>query len=133
MKYLPYLGAAVLATLAVLHLIYTIRDFGPKPRYFVPRDASLIERMRATHVALAPRGRDYWSALLGFHLSHSIGVLLLGLLIVVASIYQIDGLKVLLVGVGAAFTFIAWRCWFHIPLIGCAAATCLMAAGWALA
>jgi hypothetical protein len=129
-KYLPFLAAAILATLGTLHLIYTIRDFALGPRYFAPRDHLLLERMRATHLALAPNGHDFWTTLVGFHFSHSIGVLLFALLIVIASLHQIDWPKLLLVGVGVAFTWVAWRCWFHIPLIGCATATALMAAGW---
>jgi hypothetical protein len=36
-----------------------------------------------------------------------------------------------MIGLGAVLTLIAWRCWFHIPLIGCAVATVLMVVGWA--
>ena len=111
--------------------IFAVRDFGERPRYFRPKDAALLDAMRATKVALAPDGRDYWSALLGFHFSHSIGVLLFALLIVLAGNLEIDWLKVLLVCLGAVYTWIAWRCWFHIPLIGCALATGLMIVGWA--
>jgi hypothetical protein len=130
--YLPFLAAGILATLATLHLVYTIRDFMFEPRYFSPRDRSLLPLMRATRNAITPTGRDYWSALLGFHLSHSIGVLLFAMLIALASLHQIDWLKMLLVGLGGVFTWIAWRCWFRIPLYGCAAATVLMLAGWTL-
>ena len=88
--------------------------------------------MQATRNTLTPTGRDYWSALLGFHFSHSIGVLLFALLIVLAGNLEIDWLKVPLVCLGLVYTWIAWRCWFHIPLIGCALATTLMIAGWAV-
>lgn len=132
MQTLPFLAAGILATLATLHLIYTIHDFMFEPRYFRPRDAALLESMRATRNALTPTGRDYWSALLGFHFSHSISVLLFALLIVLAGTMGIDWLKVLLVCLGAVYTWIAWRCWFHIPLAGCALATGLMITGWAV-
>ena len=127
---LPYLAAALLATLGALHLVYTIHDAVREPRYFVPRDKALLAPMRATTVALARGGRDYWTALIGFHFSHSIGVLMFALLVVLASVYPLGWLKILLVAVGCAYTFIAWRCWFRIPFAGCAAATVLMAAGW---
>lgn len=132
MRMLPLAAAGILATLATLHLIYTVHDFAFAPRYFSPRDASLLAPMKATRNALTPTGRDYWSALLGFHFSHSIGVLLFALLIVLAGSLEIDWLKVLLVCLGVVYTWIAWRCWFHIPLIGCALATSLMIAGWAV-
>ena len=132
MKFLPFLAAGILATLAVLHLAYAIHDIMLEPRYFSPRDRSLLDPMRGTRNALTPNGRDYWSALLGFHLSHSIGVMLFALLIVLASLYQIDWLKLLLVCLGSVLTWIAWRFWFHVPFYGCATATALMLAGWSL-
>lgn len=131
MNALPFLAAGILFTLATLHLIYTIHDLAFEPRYFRPRDRSLLEGMRATRNALTPTGRDYWSALLGFHLSHCIGVFLFALLIVLASTMPIDWLKIPLAVLGALYTWIAWRYWFHIPLIGCALATGLMITGWA--
>ena len=132
MKYLPFLAAGILATLAILHLIYTVHDLLFEPRYFAPRDRSLLAPMRATRNALTPTGRDYWSALLGFHLSHSLGVLMFAFLIILGTIHQLEWLKMLLVSLGALYTWIAWRFWFHIPFYGCAAATVLMLAGWSL-
>ena len=132
MRILPFVAAGILAILAIIHFIYTLHDFAFTPRYFNPRDASLLAPMQATRNALTPTGRDYWSALLGFHFSHSIGVLLFALLIVLATNLGIDWLKVLLVCLGGVYTGIAWRCWFHIPLMGCALATGLMIAGWAV-
>jgi len=130
MDWLPFLAAAMLATLATLHLVYTIHDFLFEPRYFSPRDRSLLARLRTTHNAMTPAGRDYWSALLGFHLSHSIGVLLFALLIVLASLHGMGWLKMLLVALGGVFSWIAWRCWFRVPLYVCAGATTLMLVGW---
>jgi hypothetical protein len=131
MHILPLAAAGILATLAILHLIYAIHDFVFTPRYFSPRNASLLASMQATRNALTPTGRDYWSALLGFHFSHSIGVLLFALLIVLAGNQGGVWLKVLLVCLGVVYTWIAWRCWFRIPFIGCALATSLMIVGWA--
>jgi hypothetical protein len=88
--------------------------------------------MRVTTVSLAPNGRDYWSAMLGFHLTHSIGMLLFALLIGLTVTTPLPALKPLMIGLGLVLTLIAWRCWFHIPLIGCAVATALMIVGWTL-
>jgi hypothetical protein len=123
-------SAAVFAVLGVLHLVYTLHDFGEKPRYFRPRDTSLLTAMRQTTAAIAPGGRDYWSAILGFNLSHSIAVLLFALLIVLAADYQIGWLKPVLVALGLTFAGIAWRCWFRVPMWGCLIGTALMAAAW---
>jgi hypothetical protein len=130
MTYLAMAAAGIFAVLGVFHLVYTLHDFGTKPRYFRPRDAALLPAMRATQMGIAPGGRDYWSGILGFNLSHSIGVLLLALLIAVATLYQITWLKPVLVAVGIALAGIAWRCWFRVPMWGCLTGTALMIAGW---
>jgi hypothetical protein len=129
---LAMMAAGLFAVLGALHLAYTVHDFTRRPRYFRPLDISLLAAMRQTRAAIAPTGRDYWSGIMGFHFSHSIGVLLLALLIVIATLYRIAWLKPLLVIVGALFGVIAWRCWFRIPMLGCLAATALAAAAWIL-
>ncbi len=123
-------AAGIMTLLGALHVAYTLHDFGSKPRFFSPRDARLLEAMRATQTAIAPNGRDYWSGVLGFNLSHSIGVLLFALLIVVAMQYGIAWLKPILVVTGLSYAAISYRCWFPIPTIGITLATALLIAGW---
>src|SRR5215471_6819841 len=101
------MSAGIFAILGALHLVYTLHDFGERPRYFRPVDRTLLPAMQKTNTAIAPTGRDYWSGILGFNLSHSIGVLLFALLIVVTAQYQIWWLKPILVLVGGAFALIA--------------------------
>jgi len=132
MNLLAMASAAVFAVLGTLHLVYTLHDFGAHPRYFRPRDATLLPAMRQTTTAIARGGRDYWSGILGFNLSHSIGVLLFALLIVLAALYRITWLEPVLVIVGLAFAGIAWRCWFRVPMWGCLIGTALMVAAWLL-
>jgi len=130
MNLLAIASAAVFAVLGILHLVYTIHDFGERPRYFRPRDNALMPAMRQTTTAIAPGGRDYWSGILGFNLSHSIGVLLFALLIVLATQYEIMWLKPVLITLGLIFAVIAWRCWFRIPMWGSLIGTTLMTAAW---
>jgi hypothetical protein len=126
------MSAAVFAVLGALHLAYTLHDFGERPKYFRPRDAALLSSMRQTQTAIAPHGRDCWSGVLGFNLSHSLGVLLFALLILVTTVYEIHWLKPILVIIGVAFAFIAWRCWFRIPMIGSLIGTVVMVAAWVI-
>ncbi|WP_417519657.1 LIC_13387 family protein [Minwuia sp.] len=126
---LPLAAAGILALLGMLHLTCTLRDLTGKPRFFRPRDADLLSSMRETKVALAPGGRDYWTALLGFHISHSLAVLMLALLIVVASAEALTALLWLTISLTALYAFIAWRFWFAIPMWGCIVATALLLAG----
>ena len=46
MNLLAMASAAVFAVLGILHLVYTIHDFGERPRYFRPRDNALLPAMR---------------------------------------------------------------------------------------
>jgi hypothetical protein len=125
-----YAAAAIFAFLGIMHLVYTLRDFGPRPRSFVPHDRALFHAMRQTRTALAPDGRDYWSGILGLHLSHSIGVLLLAVSITVATTHQIGWLKAGLMVVAAIYAAISVRCWFRVPTVGILLATLLMGLGW---
>jgi hypothetical protein len=88
--------------------------------------------MRRTHTAIASGGRDYWSGVLGFNLSHSLGVLMFALLVYLATIYHIDWLKPGLVAIGIAYAAISYRCWFQRPTVGVLLAVALMVGGWLL-
>jgi fermentation-respiration switch protein FrsA (DUF1100 family) len=130
MTILPLIAAAIFGVLGLMHFAYTLRDLSGRPRYFRPTEPSVLAAMQASRTAIAPDAPDYWRGVLGFHLSHSIGVLLLALLIVVATLYLITWLKPILVIVGAAYAVVSYMCWFNAPTIGILLATTLMAAGW---
>lgn len=121
-----------MAVLGLSHLIYTVRDFGPKPKYFKPMDNALLAQMRASKTALAPHGRDYWSGILGFHLSHSLGVLLFAACAAAAVFDSNMPLAAFLPLIPFAYALIAYRCWFRIPLIGSVVAGVLLSIGFAL-
>jgi hypothetical protein len=127
---LSFVAAGIMALLGLVHLIYTLIDFGSAPKYFRPLDESVLTHMRETKTAIAPQGRDYWSGVLGFNLSHSIGLILFGVLIGVATSYEIHWLKPILVATGLIYTAIAYRCWFNAPALGAALATGLLVLGW---
>lgn len=129
---LAHIAAALVAFLGVLHLAYTLHDFGPRPRYFRPSDERLLETLRAAKTAIAPNGRDYWSGVLGFNLSHSVGVMLFALLMVVASLHAVTWLKPLLVAVGIIYGLISYKCWFIVPTVGIFTATALLIVGWSM-
>jgi hypothetical protein len=127
---LPFIGSALMTILGVLHLGYTLHDFGLTPRFFSPRNKALLDEMRQTKTALAPEGRDYWSGILGFHISHSLGVLMFATLIAVATVYGIAWLKPVLVCIGLIYAATSYRCWFRVPMLGSLMATALIAIGW---
>jgi hypothetical protein len=123
-------AAAIIAFLGLMHLGYTLHDVIRTPKFFRPLDTILLSSMRNTKTALAPNGADYWSGVLGFHLSHCIGVLMFALMISVAALYSIVWMQSVLIVVGFSYVTISYKCWFHIPTICIGLATVLMVVGW---
>jgi hypothetical protein len=130
MTVLAYAAAAIMALLGVMHFAYTLHDCVRQPRFFRPTDANLLDAMRLSRTAIAPVGRDYWSGVLGFNFSHSIGVLLFALLIAITTQNMITWLKPVLIAVAAIYALISYRCWFIGPTIGILLATALLVLGW---
>jgi hypothetical protein len=127
---MAYIGALIFAILGLLHLVYTVLDTFREPRYFQPRDKELLEKLKETTPAIAKNGWNYWRASLGFHFSHSLGVLLMALLIQVATLYEIVWVQLIFIIASVAYTLIAWRFWFRTPFIGCLVATFCLLSGW---
>jgi hypothetical protein len=127
---LHHIAAAIMATLALLHLIYTLHDAWAEPRYFKPKDKPLLIRMRRTTVALAPNGKDFWRTLIGFHLSHAIGVLVYAFLIELAASPFLAWMRLPVTLLGALYALIGWTCWFSVPAWGATIATVLLIASW---
>lgn len=126
-------AAAILLLLGSLHLLFTF--VGPKLR---PRDPALQERMQAVAPGISASSTmwDFW---VGFNVSHSLGVMLFGLvyghlalnfpaLLFASQFLSLLGLLTLL-----AFAATAWRYWFRAPLTGVLIALALYASGLAFA
>jgi hypothetical protein len=126
-------GASVFMLLGARHFSYALADL-KEPRYFAPADRNLLPAMKATTVRLSKKAKNFWLSSLGFHFSHSVGVMFFA----AAAIYVALGQPELLadpfidaaiVGVGASYVAMAHFFWFSIPLIGTALGTGLIAAG----
>jgi hypothetical protein len=111
-------SAAVPAVFGALHLLYTFH--GPK---LLPRDPGLVEAMKLVPLVLT-RETTVWRAWIGFNASHSLSVILFGLVygylavaqpgLLFSSLYlQVLGLLVL-----GMLTVLARVYWFSAPLIG---------------
>jgi hypothetical protein len=127
------IGAAVFALLGTIHLVYTFFTDN-----FDPRDAATSAAMKATSPILTRR-LTMWSAWIGFNASHSLGVLLFGVIYLVLALGHMSVLRDsptlswLPVATGAAYMALARRYWFRNPLIGVSIATaCFLAAALAL-
>ncbi len=70
------LGTLPLLVLGTAHLVFTLKDHR-LPRFIVPRSTALIHQMQSEPLRLTHE-TDMWRAWIGFNISHSIAVLLLG-------------------------------------------------------
>jgi hypothetical protein len=128
-----YAGGGIFIVLGVLHALYTFLDIA-RPRRLVPDDPDVAAAMQRSHLRLTRGRTTMWQAWVGFNFSHSLGVVLLGVVCVTTGALAAAGAAarlalVALFVVGLAYVVIAARYWFRIPIIGAAiAATCLLLA-----
>jgi hypothetical protein len=127
-----YIAAALFASLGVGHLILIFSDMLGRPRYFRPTDDSAFEAMGKTRTAISALSRPYWSGIIGFHISHSMGVLWFGGMIALSEHHRLFTLRPYILATAAIYTLLAWRCWFWGPLTGIAVATGMLCWAWLL-
>lgn len=93
--------------------------------------------MAKTAIVLTRR-TDMWKAWVGFNLSHSLGVVLFGVLVVLIgrseAAFEMEGpvflpLAVLVSGV---YLLLAARFWFRTPIIGCGLSVLFFCLSWIL-
>ena len=128
------LGGGIFMLLGALHALYTFTDIG-KPRRLVPNDPAVSAAMANCQLRLSGEGTTMWRAWVGFNLSHSIGVILLGVLCVgaghtLASTAIPAWVLFVLPLVGLMYLIIGVIYWFRIPSIGVAIATGFLILAW---
>lgn len=122
-------SAVIPLVLGALHLFYTFRG-----RKLFPRDDELIEGMKRTTLVIT-RESTVWRAWIGFNTTHSMSLILFGLiygylalaapdLLFASQFLRLLGLATLL-----AFVVLARRYFFSVPFKGVAIATLLYVAG----
>lgn len=122
-------SAGIVGALGTAHLVLTYR--GPK---LLPRDRSVREAMAATSMVITSQ-TTYWRAWIGFNASHSLGLMLFGLVygylalahpaLLAGSVFlQALGFVVLL-----AYIVLAKLYWFVTPLAGMSLSLVLYVAG----
>jgi hypothetical protein len=121
-SWLYVLGAVPFLILGLVHALYTFRDLR-NPFYFAPRSPELLAAMQAESPRLTPV-TSLWRAGLGFHFSHSLGVVGFAALYLWLGITAPAALLSLPPLLWAApiiawlYVLMAWRFWFRIPLTG---------------
>lgn len=126
---ITFLSALIVATLGLLHLIYTFR--GPK---LAPRSVEVRAAMESDSPGISGQ-TTMWNAWVGFNASHSLGAILFGLvygylalthpqLLFASAFLSAVGIAML-----AALLILAKRYWFSIPFRGISVALFLFVVG----
>jgi hypothetical protein len=112
-------GAHVLAT-----LVDTVR-----PTYFAPVEGAVKPEMERTGIRLVPMfgasgsRPSVWRVWLGIHISHGLGVLTVGLLLLLIATYdfalvdRMDAIRPLAIAFSIAYLVLSLRFWFYGPAI----------------
>lgn len=115
---LMILSAGIMLSLGALHLVYTF--WGPK---LTPRDPALRASMSQVSPVITKQ-TTMWRTWVGLNASHSMGVMLFGLVFgfLAAAHAELLFRSPFLLGVGLAmllgFVVLSWVYWFNGPLIG---------------
>ena len=135
-RYLFLAGSLPFLVLGLAHVRATplVPD---RPRGLSPADPRLAEEMARTALRLTRR-TDMWKAWVGFNLSHSLGLLLFGLVVVLVgrneALFLQEGRTFvpLALVVATVYLVLGLKYWFRTPIAGCAAGAALFLASWLL-
>ena len=121
------ISAGIVLLFGSIHLLYTLH--GNKLH---PRDPAVMAAMQQTHPVIT-RQTTVWRANTGFNITHSMGLMLFGLIYGYLALAQPALLwqSLFLLALGlvtlVTYVFVAKRYFFHIPFSGMVAATLLYA------
>jgi hypothetical protein len=125
-------SAAIVLTLGIIHLVYTF--WGAK---LTPRDGALQVSMKQVAPVIT-RQTTMWKAWVGFNATHSMGLILFGLLYSYFAVRRPDILFgspfLLVVGLVTlvGYTLLAKAYFFRIPLLGVCLALAFYALSWGI-
>ena len=131
-RYLFIAGACPFLFLGVAHAVATPRRTDER-KGLSPSDPSLAEQMTRATVRLTRR-TDLWKAWVGFNLSHSLGAVVFGALVVLVArseaSFAAEGplFAPLALLVSSVYLVLAVRYWFKTPILGCALSVALFLA-----
>lgn len=120
-RYLFLAGALPFILLGLAHAAATPHS-PAQAKGLSPRDPGLRDAMAQGSILLTRR-TTLWLAWVGFNLSHSLGAVVFGLVVVLV------GRSVL---VSSTYLFLGLRYWFRTPIVGILSATVCFLASWGL-
>lgn len=130
---LAAIAALIFILMGAVHGGLTLRDvFHPKS--FTPTDPKVREAMQGARLAFNPRA-NVWRAWLGFNLSHSLGLLVFGAVVLAFAWRHFELfagsllVQAFLLLVAASYFVLSVQFWFWGPAVGSGVAfACLLAA-----
>lgn len=135
-RYLFLAGALPLLLFGISHAVHTPQQ--PEERKALsPADPGLAEAMARSRVLLTSR-TDMWRAWVGFNLSHSLGLVLFGVVVVLVGRtpttfkYNAAVFLPLAVVVSVIYLGLGLAYFFRTPIIGSAVAIVLFTSAWVL-
>lgn len=126
------LGCSVFILLGVGHAALMLFS-----TQFEPRDPGLLEQLKNSKTSLSTTG-NIWMGIKGFHLSHSLGLVLFGWFYITLAVESPGALQssvslnLGLLLIPAIYVYLAHRFWFSVPRNCFALATGLLALAVAL-
>ena len=117
-KILMLFSAGIALVLGAIHLVYTFSGSN-----LLPRDPALLTAMNEAHLSLT-KETTVWRAWVGFNASHSMALILFGLIFGFLALYHtkllFESAYLLAVGFAmlAGFCVLSKLYWFSIPFAG---------------
>lgn len=135
-QFIAAVGGLLFLVLGALHLRLTVRDL-KDPQHFIPARTELLAELQETRINLRKDVKNFWLSYLGFHFSHSAGLIFYGSVVAYCALVRPDILadvyvRLAIVIFGAAYVLMARAFWFIVPLIGAGVGVTLIAAGMAM-
>jgi len=135
-RYLFVAGALPFVLLGAAHALATPRRLD-QATGLSPSDPQLAKLMSQTHIRLTRR-TDMWLAWVGFNYSHSLGLIVLGGLVVLVGRSELSfaaGAPVFVpfaLLASALYLLLATYYWFRTPILGCSLSCVLFLCSWIL-
>ena len=133
-RYLFLAGGILLLLLGTAHVVHTPQQPAER-KGLSPADPAIAESMARSRVLLTGR-TDMWRVWVGINLSHSLGVLLLGFVVVLvgrtpASFgYNAAVFVPLAIVVSLAYLGLGFVYWFRTPIIAVGVSVLLFSCAW---
>jgi hypothetical protein len=135
-RYLFLVGGLVLLLMGTVHVVLTPQRPGER-KGLSPVEPAVEDSMARARTHLSDR-MDMWRAWVGFNLSHSLGVSLLGLTVLLvgrtSASFALNAAVFLPLAVMVSFAYLGLAVvyWYRAPVVGVGLAVALFVSAWAL-